>query len=116
MNTYHCMVALKDTESTHGFSVASEAWFEYLCAEDLIKSWRIMRRKLPLATGDTTDFIIEVEVVCTDSLERTFPEPGNPDTPTPAFYQRVHAMIDQMHIGPSRPYLEYEEREAVLLH
>ena len=115
MSTYHCMVALKDPDNSPGFSVASEAWLEYLCAEDLIKSWRIMRRKLPLATGEHTDFILEVELARAEDLAITFPDSGSSDAATLAWFERVQAMTARMLIGPSRPYGEYEQREQVRL-
>ena len=110
MNTYHCMVALKDPDTSPGFSVASEAWLEYLCSEDLIKSWRIMPWKFPLASGEQTDFILEVELFCPGHLSRTFPEPGDTGGNTPPGFQRVQDMTTCMLIGPSRPYPEYEIR------
>ena len=116
MNTYHCMVALKDPGTSSGFSIATEAWLEYLCSEDLVKSWRIMRRKLPLATGGETDFILEIELARPDDLAQTFPEAGTGDIDAPQGFQRVQDMIAQMAIGPSRPYPEYEEREHAQLH
>lgn len=116
MNTYHCMVALKDPDSSSGFSVASEAWLEYLCSEDLIKSWRIMRWKLPLATGEHTDFILEIELKCADDLAQTFPESSAEGDDLPFYFQRVQNMIARVAIGPSRPYCEYEQRQQVRLH
>ena len=116
MNTYHCMIALKDPAASPGFSVASEAWLEYLCSEDLIKSWRIMRWKLPLATGEHTDFILEVELGCADDLARTFPENSDAGTDAPLVFQRVQDLTARMLVGPSRPYPEYEMRAQVRLH
>ena len=116
MNIYHCMVALKDPGASFGFSAASEAWFEYLCGEDLIKSWRLMRRKLPLASGAETDFIIEVELEREDMLAHTFPETADASPAAPHYFERLQVMIHQMHIGPYRPYFEYDQRERVRLH
>lgn len=114
MNVYHCMVALKDPSAAFGFSAASEAWLEYLCSEDLIKSWRLMRWRLPLASGEQADFIIEVEVDGEDSLERTFPREQCEQSPF--YFERLQVLVRQMQIGPSRPYLEYEQRERLKLH
>lgn len=115
MNTYHCMVALKDPETSPGFSVATEAWLEYLCSEDLIKSWRIMPYKMPLATGEQTDFVLEVELFCPDHLAHAFPETGDNEPSAPPQFLRVQDMTSQMFVGPSRPYIEYEQRAQVRL-
>ena len=71
--------------------------------------------KLPLATGEHTDFILEVELFCPGHLERTFPETDRSGAAAPPEFQRVQDMTSQMLVGPSRPYPEYELREQALL-
>lgn len=115
MNLYHCMVELKDPDRSLEFAAAANAWFDYLAEKNMIQSARILRRKFGLASGDHTDFIIEIEVENMAGLENAFAELSQLDDAAYQKYIRFHNKIAQMKVGLYRPYPDPEQRERIAL-
>ena len=74
MNLYHCMVELKSPDRALQFAAAADAWLGHLKSENIITDWRLLRRKFGLASGQHTDFLIEIEVDGLDQLREVIAE------------------------------------------
>lgn len=115
MNLYHCMVELKDPDRSLAFAAAVDAWLGLLEKEQLIRNWRILRRKFGLASGAHTDFLIEIEIDSMAALEETFSSLAKMDDEHTRRYEHMHGMIASMQIGLYRPYPDPAQRERVAL-
>lgn len=115
MNLYHCFIELKDDAKALAFAQALERWMDRLKAEDAIRGWRLMRRKLNLASDGHGDFMLEVEVDDLGQLDRAFRLAGRHDDEVERLHGQVHAMIGSARFALYRPYPDDERAERMAL-
>ncbi len=115
MNLYHCMIELKSDARALTFASAVESWLETLRASGEVQGWRLMRRKLGLASGAHTDFLLEIEVADMAALERAFHAAGQSDDISARHYELMHGMIARVDMGLYRPFPDPERRERIAL-
>ena len=115
MNIYHCLVELKDDAKAIAFAQALEKWMDRLTEEGAIGSWRLMRRKMNLASDAHTDFMLEVEIEDLSQLDKAFRFTGRHDDEIERLHGQVHAMIASARFGLYRPYPDPERAERMAL-
>lgn len=115
MNLYHCMIELKSDAKALAFAAACEQWMGELRGRGLIGEWRLMRRKLGLASGPHSDFLLEIEVEDMAGLERAFRAAGQFADGDTRHYELMHGMIGQAEVGLYRPFPDPERRERIAL-
>lgn len=113
MNLYHCFIDLKDDAKALAFAQALEQWLDRLTAEKVVRSWRLMRLKLNLASDDYSDFMLEVEVDDMAQLDKAFRMLGRRDDEIDTLHSRVHAMIGRARFALYRPYPDAERAERM---
>lgn len=115
MNLYHCMVELKSPDRALQFAAAADAWLGHLKDQKIINDWRLLRRKFGLASGQHTDFLIEIEVESMSALEKAFSLLSKMDDEHTRRYEFMHSLIGSMEVGLYRPYPDPEQRERIAL-
>lgn len=115
MNLYHCMVELKDPDRSLAFAAAVSEWLGILEEQQLVRGWRILRRKFGLASGPHSDFLIEIEFDSMAALEETFSSLAGMSDENMRCYEHMHSMIGSMHVGLYRPYPDPAQRERISL-
>ena len=116
MNLYHCMIDLKNDAKAIVFAKAISDWMDHLKSEGFIKSWRLMRRKLNLASDAHRDFLLEVEISGMAELDKLFRYACSSTDDVEEYYDKVHHMIDTVDYGLFREFPDPErvERAALL--
>jgi hypothetical protein len=115
MNLYHCMIDLKQDAKALTFSIAVQAWMEHLKNAGVINNWRMLRRKLNLASDHHSDFLLEVEVSDLAQLDLAFRESGKQDEDVAQLHRAVHDLIEGSSIGLYRPFPDPERSERMAL-
>lgn len=115
MNLYHCLIELKDDAKALAFAAAAEAWMNHLQSGGHIAGWRLLRRKLGLASGAHTDFILEISVEGMEALDAAFQNLMQADDIAGRRYDQLHQMIAKAEVGLYRPYPDPSQRERVAL-
>lgn len=115
MDLYHCMIELKSDAKALAFAASVEQWMSELKQEGLIGGWRLMRRKMGLASGPHTGFILEVEFESMSALEKAFRSVAQFTEGEMRHYELMHAMIASYSVGLYRPFPDAERRERVAL-
>ncbi|MEQ6203900.1 DUF6614 family protein [Sulfitobacter sp. HNIBRBA2951] len=115
MNLYHCMIDLKQDAKALGFSAALDNWMTHLQDQGAIGNWRLLRRKLNLASDRHTDFLLEVEVADMAQLDQAFRLTGGHGEEVERLHRAVHDLIAQSHIGLYRPFPDPERSERMAL-
>jgi hypothetical protein len=115
MNLYHCMIELKDGARALAFAAMAEVWMSSLQEKGLILRWRLMRRKLGLASGPHTDFLLEVELDSLSQLDIFFDTLSQQDTEMARRYDQMHQMIARADVGLYRPYPDLQQQERIAL-
>ena len=115
MNLYHVMIDLKDDAKALHFAKVMDDWMSYLVGEGLIQSWRLMRRKLNLASGQHRDFLLEIEVERMNQLDEAFRHVSRHSDEVERLYYPVHQMIARAEYGLFRPFPDEERAERVAL-
>ncbi|PTV94895.1 hypothetical protein C8J27_106163 [Rhodobacter aestuarii] len=115
MNLYHCMIELKSDAKALAFAASVEQWMGELKALNLIGGWRLMRRKLGLASTMHEAFLLEIEVEDLAALERAFQAVAGLDETEMRHYELMHGMIASYTVGVYRPFPDPERRERVAL-
>ncbi|MFN3912931.1 DUF6614 family protein [Hyphomonas sp.] len=113
MNLYHCMVELKSSDRALQFASAVDAWLGHLKNEKIISDWRLLRRKFGLASGQHTDFLIEIEVESMSELEKAFSLLSKMEDEHTRRYEFMHNLIASIEVGLYRPYPDPEQRERI---
>ncbi len=116
MNLYHCMFDLVQDSKALTFANALEGWMSLMKDRGVIRDWRLMRRKLNLASDCCRDFLLEIEVDDLAQLDQAFRFVGSKDDEIEVAYGRVQAMISNAQYGLYRAYPDPEraERMAIL--
>lgn len=115
MNLYTCAIDLKSDSKALVFAKAMEDWMGHLKGIGVIKDWRLMRRKLNLASGGYRDFLLEIEVDDLSQLDRAFRTLGKHDDDIDAKYRAVHELIGQSDFALYRPFPDPERAERMAL-
>lgn len=115
MNLYHCMIELRPEARALNFAQAAGLWLDHLAAHGLVSDWRLMRRKLGLASGRHTDFLLEIEIPGLATLDDAFAALAGADDEATRRYEQMHGMIAQADVGLYRPYPDPAQRERIAL-
>ncbi len=115
MNLYHVMIDLKDDAKALVFAKAMDEWLGYLQGIDKIGPWRLLRRKLGLASDDHGDFLLEIEVERMSQLDDAFRHVSAHSDEVERLYYPVHQMIASARYGLYRPFPDDERAERVAL-
>lgn len=115
MNLYHCMIDLKQNAKALTFSIAVDAWMSHLKDSGKINHWRMMRRKLNLASENHSDFLLEIEVNDLAQLDLAFRESGKQGEDVAQLHRAVHDLIGNSSIGLYRSYPDPERSERMAL-
>jgi hypothetical protein len=115
MNVYHCMIDLKQDARALSFAQALDAWMSHLQTAGTINSWRLMRRKLNLASELHSDFMLEIEVADLTQLDKAFRLSGTHDDDIARLHRAVHDQIGTSRIGLYRPFPDPERSERMAL-
>jgi hypothetical protein len=114
MNLYHCFIDLKDGAKALAFAKAVEAWMEHLKAAGTIRSWRLLRRKMGLASAGR-DFMLEIEVDGLAQLDEVFRLASRRSEEVERLHGQIHPMIAAADYGVFRPFPDPERAERVAL-
>jgi hypothetical protein len=115
MNLYHCMIELRPEARALAFAQACSQWMGHLQAQGLITDWRLLRRKLGLASGQHTDFLLEIELPALSTLDTAFSALATADADATRRYDLLHGMIARAEVGLYRPYPDPTQRERIAL-
>ena len=115
MNLYTCSIDLKDDAKALAFAHAISEWMAFLKDEGVIGSWRLLRRKLNLASDSHRDFILHIEVKNLAQLDRAFHLSGSQDEHIASLYRAVNTLIGAQEFGLYRPFPDTERAERVAL-
>jgi hypothetical protein len=115
MNLYHCLIELRPEAPALAFAKATGDWMSRLKAKGLIDDWRLLRRKLGLASGNHTDFLLEITVPGKATLDAAFSALSHSDGADTQAYDRMHGMILKADVGLYRPYPDPSQRERIAL-
>lgn len=115
MNLYHCMIELRPEARALAFAQACANWMGHLQAQGLITGWRLLRRKFGLASGQHTDFLLEIELPALATLDTAFSALATADDEATRRYDQLHGMIARADVGLYRPYPDPTQRERIAL-
>ncbi len=115
MNLYHVMIDLKDDAKALAFAHALQQWLDWLAERGAIGRWRLLRRKLSLASDAHRDFLLEIEATDLAGLDRAFRLLASHDDDVERLHAPVHAMIARAEAGLYRPFPDPERAERVAL-
>lgn len=115
MNLYHCMIELKSDAKALAFAASVEQWMGELKDLGLIGGWRLLRRKMGLASGPHDAFLLEIEMEDLHALETAFQAVAKFSESEMRHYDLMHGMIASYEVGLYRPFPDPERRERVAL-
>ncbi len=115
MNLYHVMIDLKDDAKALSFARALDQWLAYLQENEKIGSWRLMRRKLNLASENGRDFLLEIEVDRLSQLDEAFQHVSTHSDEVEELYYPVHQMIQTANYSLYRPFPDDDRAERVAI-
>ena len=115
MNLYTCAIDLKNDARALAFARAVEDWMGLLQARGAIRGWRLLRRKLNLASVSGRDFLLEVEVEDLAQLDRAFRMLGSQDPDIDTLYRAVNALVAGADFALYRPFPDPERVERLAL-
>ncbi len=115
MNLYHCMIDLRPEAHALAFAKAVAAWMGHLQSKGHIAGWRLMRRKFGLASGEHTDFLLEIDLPGLAALDDAFAALATADDSASQYYDQMHGMIARAEVGLCRPYPDATPRERIAL-
>jgi hypothetical protein len=115
MNLYSCSIDLKDDAKALSFAMAVDHWMGHLQGEGVIENWRLLRRKLNLASDCHSDFLLEVELRDLAQLDQAFRMLGRKDEHIASLYRAVNTQIRQARFALYRPFPDPERAERMAL-
>ncbi|ASM72411.1 MULTISPECIES: DUF6614 family protein [Roseobacteraceae] len=115
MNLYHCLIDLKHDAKALTFAKALDDWMVHLQNAGAIQGWRLLRRKLNLASGGHRDFMLEIEVRDLQQLDQAFRLSGQQDEDVAALHRAVHDHVALADFGLYRPFPDPERSERMAL-
>ncbi|WP_293574288.1 DUF6614 family protein [Phaeobacter sp.] len=115
MNLYHCSIDLHHEAKALAFANAVDQWMGYLQEREVILSWRLLRRKLNLASDANRDFLLEIEFRDMTHLDQAFRVLGEMDENVERLYANVNTLIASADIGLYRPFPDPERAERMAL-
>ena len=99
MNLYDCIIDLKQYAKALTFSIGVDAWMTHLKEAGKINHFRMLWRKLNLASENRSDFLLEIEVRDLAQLDLAFRESGRQDEDVARLHRAVHDLIGQSSVG-----------------
>ena len=115
MNLYTCSIDIVDGAKALSFARAVHDWMTHLNDAGAIRDWRLLRRKLNLASDSHRDFLLEVEVDDLAQLDRAFRMLGQHDDTVERLYGLVASHVAKAEFGLYRPFPDPERAERMAL-
>ncbi len=115
MNLYHCAIDLHHEAKALSFASAVDQWLGYPTERGVVQKWRLLRRKLNLASGESRDFMLEIEFTDMTQLDQAFRVLGEHDEEVERLYSNVSALIARADYGLYRPFPDPERAERMAL-
>ncbi|UWQ80916.1 hypothetical protein K3725_07960 [Leisingera sp. S132] len=115
MNLYHCSIDLQHEAKALSFASAVDQWMGYLQERGVVQGWRLLRRKLDMASDNCRDFLLEIEFKDMTQLDQAFRVLGEHDEEVEKLYSHVRALIATADIGLYRPFPDPERAERMAL-
>lgn len=115
MNLYHCLIDLRDEAKALAFAHAVDQWMSHLQAAGTIRGWRLLRRKLNLASAAHRDFMLEIEVEDLAQLDLAFRMASSQSDEVARLHGQIAPMIARSDFGLYRPFPDPERAERVAL-
>ena len=115
MNLYSVQIDLVDSAKALSFAHAVEQWLGYLQSKGTIRSWRMLRRKLNLASDCYKDFLIEMEFDDLAQLDSAFRIVGSDDEEAARLHGIVHQMVGSASYGLYRSFPDAERAERMAI-
>ena len=115
MNLYHCLIDLKQDARALSFAAALDTWMSHLKDMGTIQDWRLLRRKLNLASNSHSDFLLEIEVRDMAQLDEAFRLTGSQNNEVEVMHRAVHDLIAHSNIALMRPFPDPERSERMAL-
>lgn len=115
MNVYHVMIDLKDDAKALVFAKALGDWLNYLQVSGKLGPWRLLRRKLNLASDSARDFLLEIEVDGLDQLDEAFRHVYSHSEEVERLYYPVHNMIARADYALYRRFPDDNRAERVAI-
>lgn len=115
MNLYSCSIDLRDDAKALAFANAVDQWMSHLKAEAVIEDWRLLRRKLNLASDSHSDFLLEIEVKDLAQLDQAFRMLGRKDDKVESLYRAVNTLVARARFALYRPFPDPERSERMAL-
>lgn len=115
MNLYHCQIDLHHEAKALAFASALDQWLSYLKDRGVVQDWRLLRRKLRLASDNCRDFLLEIEFSDMVQLDAAFKVLGEHDEEVERLYANVRSLIANHDIGLYRPFPDAERAERMAL-
>ena len=104
MDCYLASFSLKDGVKDSDFVQDLEAYMAYLRERELIRSHRLMRRKLGLAPRPLGDFLLLLEVEDMAQLERAFQHVGSREGEVEGRHFAVNAKVRDLFFALYRDF------------
>lgn len=115
MNLDHCSIDLHHEAKALVFANAVDQWMGYLKERGVIQTWRLLRRKLNLASDTNRDFLLEIEFTDMSQLDQAFRVLGEMDENVERLYANVNTLIAAADFGLYRPFPDPERAERMAL-
>ncbi|WP_420002797.1 DUF6614 family protein [Arenibacterium sp. LLYu02] len=115
MNLYHCQLDLHHEAKALVFANAVEQWMEYLKGRRAITDWRLLRRKLNLASDACKDFLLEIEFENMTQMDQAFRILGSHNEEVERLYASVNKLVAKAEFGLYRPFPDPERAERMAL-
>ena len=115
MNLYHCQIDLHHGSKALSFASAVELWLNYLKDRGAVSEWRLLRRKLNLASDSCRDFLLEIEFKDMIQLDSAFKVLGEHDEAVEKLYNAVTSHIAASESGLYRMFPDPERAERMAL-
>jgi len=115
MNLYHCAIDIHNEAKALAFAGAVDQWMDYLKQRGVVRGYRLLRRKLNLASDSCKDFLLEIEFENMTQLDQAFRVLGEDDEEVARLYRNVNTLIAHAEFGLFRPFPDPERAERMAL-
>jgi hypothetical protein len=104
MDVYHIWCSLKDGREDRAFASAVGAYLDHFKAQDLIVSWRLLRRKLGFGPEILGEFHIMIETRDLAQLDAAFKSAAGREGETERLHAAVYSKSTGVRFALSRDY------------
>lgn len=115
MNLYHCAIDIHNETKALAFAGAVDQWMAYLKERGVVQGYRLLRRKLNLASDNCRDFLLEIEFKDLTQMDQAFRVLGEDNEEVARLYRNVNTLIADAEFGLFRPFPDPERAERMAL-